>query len=74
MERKDFEMTEIDLTELMDACKPVSLIAMNCGPVPSPQENANRAWQALGSKMGFDHMTVQPNGKSDRFFTAEIAT
>ena len=37
----------------------------------SPQDNANRAWERLGKKMGFDHMTVAPiPGKGPRFFTA----
>lgn len=74
MERQEFEMTEVDLTALMDACKPVAAIALQCGPVGSPQENANRAWAALGKKLNFDHMTVQPiQGKGDRFFSAEVA-
>ncbi len=72
MSRQEFEMTDEDLTALMDACKPVALIATHCGPIASPQENANRAWVALGKKMGFDHMTVAPvNGKGERFFTAQ---
>jgi len=37
----------------------------------SPQERANRAWQRLGEKYGFDHMTVRPiQGKGKRFFSA----
>jgi hypothetical protein len=37
----------------------------------TPQENANKAWQRLGEKMGFDYMTVQPiPGKGQRHFTA----
>lgn len=67
----DFEMTHDQLDEIMDACKPVPLIALNCGTPSSPQENANRAWERLGKELGFDHMTVKPNGKGDRFFTAE---
>ena len=69
--RRDFEMTEADLSELLEACKPVPAIALQCGPISSPQENANRAWERLGKKMGFNHMTVRPNGKGDRFFSAE---
>jgi hypothetical protein len=35
------------------------------------QENANRAWAALGHKMGFQPMTVRLcNGKGEKFFTA----
>lgn len=69
--RTQYEMTEQDLEELLEACKPVPMIALQCGSPSSPQENANNAWKALGSKMGFDHMTVEPvSGKGYRFFTA----
>jgi predicted TIM-barrel fold metal-dependent hydrolase len=70
--RKEFEMTEEDLNALLEACKPVPYMVIG-GYVPrSPQENANDAWERLGKKMGFDHMTVRPiSGKGDRFFTAE---
>jgi len=69
--RKDYEMTEADLTKIMDASKPVPMIALQCGTPRSPQENANAAWKELGESMGFDHMTVSPTGKGDRFFSAE---
>lgn len=68
--RVEYEMTEADLVELLDACKPVPCIQIG-GYTPSRQENANRAWDALGRKMGFDSNTVRPiDGKSNRFFTA----
>ena len=70
---KDFEMTQDQLASLMAACKPVAMIALNCGTPSSPQENANAAWATLGREMGFDHMTVRPNGKGDRFFSADPA-
>lgn len=63
-------MTEEDLRKILDACKPVPMIMLQCGAPSSPQENANRAWAELGERMGFDYMTVQPTGKGDRFFTA----
>lgn len=69
--RKEFEMTEDQLAALLEACKPVRLIMLQCGQPSSPQENANRAWCSLGKEMGFDGMTVKPTGKGDRFFTAE---
>ena len=68
---EDFEMTKEQLDILMDACKPVPLIALNCGTPSSPQANANSAWERLGDELGFDHMTVRPNGKGDRFFSAK---
>lgn len=69
-ERKEFEMSQEDLAKLIEACQPVQLIALQCGMPASPQENANRAWCALGERMGFDGMTVEPSRKGNRFFTA----
>ena len=71
--KKDFEMTQEDLDALLSAMKPVPMIALQCGTPRSRQENANAAWARLGEKMGFDPMTVTPNGKGDRFFSA-VAT
>lgn len=68
---KDYEMTEEQLKNLIDACKPVPMIALQCGTPRNPQENANDAWERLGKELGFQHMTVTPNGKGDRFFSAE---
>lgn len=69
--RTEYEMTEEDLKTLMEAMRPVPMIMLQCGTPPSQQENANRAWAALGKKMGFDSDTVRPiNGKGNRFFTA----
>jgi hypothetical protein len=71
---KDYEMTQIQLDTLLDAMKPVPLIAINCGMPKSRQGNANDAWERLGKEMGFQHMTVAPNGKGDRFFKAKPTT
>jgi len=69
--RTNYEMTEVDLEAILDACKPVVAIMVGGYAPSSQQENANNAWAALGRKMGFDHMTVQPiNGKGNRFFSA----
>ena len=71
MTRKEFEMSEEQLAKIMEACKPIPLIMLQCGMPPSPQETANRAWCALGREMGFDGMTAEPvPGKGTRFFTA----
>lgn len=69
--RTNYEMTEEDLEEILNACKPVPVMMIG-GHVPaSQQENANRAWERLGKKMGFDYMTVRPiQGKGNRFFSA----
>lgn len=71
MSAHEFEMSAADYANLMDACQPVLAIALQCGPISSPQENANRAWCALGERMGFDGMTVTPSTNGPRFFFAE---
>ena len=71
MSIKEFEMSQEQLDQLKAACKPVPMIALNCGTPSSPQANANAAWKRLGDEMGFDHMTVEPNGKGQRFFSAQ---
>lgn len=73
--RKEFELTDAQHDELMAACKPTPVMFLPGGrPMfPSPQENANRAWKALGSELGFHAMTVRPvAGKSSKFFTADV--
>lgn len=70
MNRIDYVMSEEDLDQLLNAMKPVPMIMLQCGTPPSVQERANRAWAVLGEKMGFDPMTVCPNGKGDRYFSA----
>ena len=56
----------------MDACRPVRMIALQCGTPSSPQENANAAWSKLGKELDFDPMSVEPViGKDTKFFSAE---
>lgn len=69
--RKEYEMTQAQLDKILDACKPVPYMVFGGVEPASPQENANRAWYALGKEMGFDPMTVRPTDKGDRFFTAD---
>ncbi len=71
MARVEYEMTEEDLAELKNAFRPIPLVAIHTGMPRSQQERANDAWQKLGDKMSFQHMTVKPSGQGDRFFTAE---
>lgn len=74
MPRREYEMTEQDLDELLNACKPVPYMVFGGREPRTPQENANDAWARLGARMGFRPMTVQPvAGKGERFFTAEPA-
>lgn len=70
--RTNYEMTQAQLEAILDACKPTPVMFLSDGtPMGgSPQENANTAWARLGKEMGFDHMTVQPTEKGNRFFTA----
>ena len=70
---KDYEMTQAQLDKLLEACKHVPLIMLQCGMPRSQQENANAAWKALGDEMGFDWTTAEPTGNGDRFFRAEPA-
>lgn len=70
--RKEFEMTDEQHAKLLEACKPVPYMVFGGMAPPTPQENANAAWRALGAQMGFDGMSVEPvRGKGTKFFTAE---
>lgn len=71
---REFEISEEQEKKLLEAMKPVPLIALQCGMPRSQQENANEAWKAIGREMGFDGMTVQPSGKGMRFILAEEVT
>lgn len=73
MSRQNFEMTEAQLAEILDACKPVPAMFLSGGrPMfGTTQENANAAWARLGAVMGFEPMTVRPIARGDRFFSAE---
>ena len=69
--RTEYEMTEADLDSLLVACNAVPVMMIGNVAPPSQQQNANRAWAALGEKMGFDGSTVRPlESKGQRFFTA----
>lgn len=66
MTRAEFELTEDEYQTLLDASRPTVAIK----GFSTPQDNANRAWAALGAKRGFKHMTVRP-GRDKYHFTAE---
>ena len=69
--RTEYEMTQADLDTLLAACKSVPVMMVGGVAPSSPQDNANRAWAALGAKMGFDGATVNPSPNGgQRFFTA----
>lgn len=67
--RTNYEMSKQDLKELLGKCKSTPMMKVGGVCSPTPQDNANAAWEWLGKKMGFDYMTVQPAG-GQRFFTA----
>lgn len=69
--RKEYELSEEQLTELKHASRPVPYMVIGGVAPSSPRENANRAWQRLGKKLGFKWASVEPvPGKDERFFTA----
>lgn len=71
--QKLFKMTKKELKEILEASRPVPYICIGGIPPTSPRENANRAWERLGKKRGFDYMTVKPvPGKSQEYFYAEV--
>ncbi len=64
--RTNYIMTEEDLKVILNACKPTPVMKIGSYTGSSPQENANRAWEALGKKMGFDYNTVRPPQVKER--------
>jgi len=68
--RQIYTMTQAQYDKLLEAMKPVPLIMLQVGMPTSQQENANRAWAALGDEMGFEPMSVRPHGRDERQFTA----
>lgn len=70
MKRREFEMSEADLKDLLDASKPVPYMVFGGVPPRSSRENAHDAWRHLGERMGFEWETVKPSRADQRFFTA----
>lgn len=70
---KQFTMTQEDYDDLLDQMKPPPVMYLSGGTpmFSSQQERANSAWEKLGKKMGFRHMTVRPIGNNPLVFTAE---
>ncbi len=69
--RTEYIMSEEDLATIVEASKSTPCMMIGNVMPSSPQENANRAWETLGKKMGFDHITVRlPRTKGPRVFTA----
>lgn len=71
-ERQEYELTEEELQSLLVASQITPHVMIGGRWMPSAQENANRAWQALAREKGFIWDTVKPvPEKSTRYFTAE---
>ena len=71
MTRKVYTMTQEQYDKILAACQPVPYLVIGGHPPPSPQERANRAWEALGKELGFMPMSVRPLGGNPMAFTAE---
>ncbi len=71
--RKEFEMNPEQLQALLEASKSVPYMVIGGSVAPSQRENANAAWDKLGTELGFDPTSVEPvAGKGIEFFTAEV--
>jgi hypothetical protein len=71
--RKEFTMTQEQCDKLLDACKPVPYMVIGGVEPRSVQENANAAWAALATELGFEPFSVRPvEGKGMEVFTAEV--
>lgn len=70
MTMKEFEMTDSQLEMILKASQPTVVMKIGDHQGPTPQQNANRAWEELGDEMGFESKSVRPSSKGDKFFTA----
>jgi len=57
MTRREYEMTPLDLTGILIACRPVN--------GKHSKTRINNAWKELGERMGFDYTTVRPVDSRD---------
>ena len=69
-ERRDFEMTGEDLSDLLAASQAVPYLVFGGVEPMSPREKAHRVWRRLGERMGFDWKTVKPSPGGQRLFSA----
>lgn len=72
-ETKEFQLSDMQVEELMSISRTAPALALNCGEPPSRQVLANGFWARVGGELGFDYTTARPVvGKGVRFFTAEV--
>jgi hypothetical protein len=64
-------MSQEQFDRILRASQPVVYMVFGGQPPPTPQQNANAAWRALGDEMGFEFMTATPSTEGDRVFFAE---
>jgi hypothetical protein len=66
-----YDLTDEQFEAIMQASRPVPMIALQCGAPSSPQENANRAWRKIAAEVGCRFETIQPYPGEARSFVAE---
>lgn len=74
MSRREYEMSQKWLDELLEASKPVPAMYLSGGQpmFEDPRTKANRVWARLADDYGFVWDSVRPvPGKPYQFFTAE---
>jgi hypothetical protein len=69
--RKRYTLTHAQYERLLDCSRPVPYLVIGGHPPRGPQERANDAWCALGDELGFDGMSVRPEG-TEMDFSAEV--
>lgn len=71
MDLKTYQMSDEQFAELKEISRPVPLIMLQRGMPPDAQEAANRFWERLGWRLGFDPATVIRSSRGPQFFGAE---
>jgi hypothetical protein len=75
MNKKEYELTDEQLKNLLEAFRSVPVIKIGDCDLGSQQGNANSAWEKLGAELGFKPFTAEPiSGKGNHFFMAEPAS
>lgn len=70
--RREFEMSDTDLSAFKAACSPPQYVNQNWPPQVNPATLSRDFWKRLGQGMDFKWWTVKPSLKGEKFFTAVI--
>lgn len=71
MTRLEYKLTDGDLQDLYEVCKPIPYLVVGGREPTRPEVRINRIWERLGRELGFDWRTVEPvDGKGNEYFTA----